>query len=76
MFKANDDFFGESDPYVTLTVGAQTKETEIIFNNCKNPIWERFFYLLRFYWDIPYIPICKDLLYSGVKLILVSFLIF
>lgn len=36
---ANDDFFGESDPYVTLTVGAQTKETEVVFNNCKNPIW-------------------------------------
>ena len=44
MCKANDDFFGESDPYVTLTVGAQTKETEVIFNNCTNPIWERSFY--------------------------------
>ena len=42
--KANDDFFGESDPYVALTVGAQTKQTEIVFNNCKNPIWERFFF--------------------------------
>ena len=40
MCEANDDFFGESDPYVTLTVGAQTKETEVIFNNCTNPIWE------------------------------------
>ena len=47
MCEANDDFFGESDPYVTLTVGAQTKETEVIFNNCRNPIWERSFYIFN-----------------------------
>ena len=41
MCKANDDFFGESDPYVTLTVGAQSKETEIIFNNCRTRCSEK-----------------------------------